>query len=47
MCGFAGFVGSVENREAVLEHMMDTIIHRARTVQGNLWMKMRRWDSGG
>lgn len=28
MCGFAGFVGEVENREQVLEGMMDTIIHR-------------------
>lgn len=28
MCGFAGFVGSVENREQVLTAMMDTIIHR-------------------
>ena len=28
MCGFAGFVGEVENREQVLENMMDTIIHR-------------------
>ena len=28
MCGFAGFVGEVENREQVLENMIDTIIHR-------------------
>ena len=34
MCGFAGFVGSVENREAVLEHMMDTIIHRGPDSSG-------------
>ena len=32
MCGFAGFVGEVENREQVLENMIDTIIHRGRTV---------------
>ena len=34
MCGFAGFVGSVENRETVLEHMMDTIIHRGPDSSG-------------
>ena len=28
MCGFAGFVGKVEDRETVLVNMMDTIIHR-------------------
>lgn len=28
MCGFAGFVGGVENRDKVLTAMMDTIIHR-------------------
>lgn len=28
MCGFAGFVGTVENREQVLTSMMDTIVHR-------------------
>ena len=28
MCGFAGFVGVVENREQVLTAMMDTIVHR-------------------
>lgn len=46
MCGFAGFVGEVENREQVLENMIDTIIHRDRTVPANLWMKMRHLDSG-
>ena len=30
MCGFAGFVGEVENREQVLENMIDTIIHRGQ-----------------
>lgn len=34
MCGFAGFVGSVEDREQVLEHMMDTIIHRGPDSSG-------------
>ena len=34
MCGFAGYVGSVENREEVLEHMMDTIIHRGPDSSG-------------
>ena len=28
MCGFAGFVGKVEDRETVLVNMMDTIIQR-------------------
>ncbi len=28
MCGFAGFVGSVDDREQVLVNMMNTIIHR-------------------
>ena len=34
MCGFAGFVGSLEDREQVLEHMMDTIIHRGPDSSG-------------
>ena len=34
MCGFAGFVGEVENREQVLENMMDTIIHRGPDSSG-------------
>ena len=32
MCGFTGFVGETDNREQVLESMMNTIIHR-----GQLW----------
>ena len=28
MCGFTGFVGAVEDREQVLENMMNTIVHR-------------------
>lgn len=28
MCGFTGFVGAVEDREQVLEKMMNTIVHR-------------------
>lgn len=28
MCGFTGFVGTVDNREQVLENMMNTIVHR-------------------
>ena len=28
MCGFTGFVGAVENKEQVLEDMMNTIVHR-------------------
>ncbi len=34
MCGFAGFVGEVENREQVLENMMDTIVHRGPDSSG-------------
>ena len=34
MCGFAGFVGEVENREQVLENMIDTIIHRGPDSSG-------------
>ena len=34
MCGFAGFVGSVEDREQVLENMMNTIIHRGPDSEG-------------
>ena len=34
MCGFAGFVGEVENREEVLENMMNTIIHRGPDSEG-------------
>ncbi len=28
MCGFCGFTGNIENREAVIEKMMDRIVHR-------------------
>ncbi len=34
MCGFAGFVGEVENRERVLVDMMNTIIHRGPDSEG-------------
>ncbi len=34
MCGFAGFVGEVENRENVLIDMMNTIIHRGPDSEG-------------
>lgn len=34
MCGFAGFVGEVENREQVLVNMMNTIIHRGPDSEG-------------
>lgn len=34
MCGFAGFVGAVENREEVLENMMNTIVHRGPDSEG-------------
>ena len=44
MCGFAGFVGEVENREQVLENMIDTIIHRGPDSSGKF--VMRHLDSG-
>ena len=28
MCGFCGFTGNLENREQVIEKMMDRIVHR-------------------
>ena len=28
MCGFTGFVGAIENKEQVLENMMNTIGER-------------------
>ena len=34
MCGFAGFVGSVDDREQVLVNMMNTIIHRGPDSEG-------------
>lgn len=46
MCGFAGFVGEVENREQVLENMIDTIIHRGPDSSGKFVDKMRHLDSG-
>ena len=46
MCGFAGFVGEVENRNQVLTDMMNTIVHRGPDSEGDMWMKMQRWDFG-
>ncbi len=34
MCGFAGFIGKVENREQVLTDMMNTIVHRGPDSEG-------------
>jgi asparagine synthase (glutamine-hydrolysing) len=34
MCGFAGFVGKCDNKDNVLEKMMDTIIHRGPDSSG-------------
>ena len=34
MCGFAGFVGEVENRNQVLTDMMNTIVHRGPDSEG-------------
>ncbi|WP_165046181.1 asparagine synthase (glutamine-hydrolyzing) [Adlercreutzia sp. ZJ138] len=35
MCGFVGFTGEVENREAVLETMMQRIVHRGPDMGGS------------
>ena len=34
MCGFVGFTGSIENKEAVLEAMMNRIVHRGPDMGG-------------
>ena len=34
MCGFAGIVGEVENRNQVLTDMMNTIVHRGPDSEG-------------
>lgn len=34
MCGFTGFIGETEEREQVLERMMDTIVHRGPDSSG-------------
>ena len=34
MCGFTGFVGAIENKEQVLENMMNTIVHRGQESAG-------------
>lgn len=34
MCGFTGFIGEVEDRENILENMMNTIIHRGPDSEG-------------
>lgn len=47
MCGFAGFIGEVEDREQVLVNMMNTIIHREWTVRESMWMMTRPLDSEG
>ncbi len=35
MCGFTGFVGQVDNKEQVLENMMNTIVHRGPDSAGS------------
>ena len=35
MCGFTGFVGATDNREQVLESMMNTIVHRGPDSAGS------------
>lgn len=34
MCGFTGFVGATDNRQQVLENMMNTIVHRGPDSSG-------------
>ena len=35
MCGFTGFVGAADNREQILENMMNTIVHRGPDSSGS------------
>ncbi len=35
MCGFTGFVGATDNRQQVLENMMNTIVHRGPDSSGS------------
>ena len=35
MCGFTGFVGATDNREQILENMMNTIVHRGPDSSGS------------
>lgn len=35
MCGFTGFIGETENKEQVLENMMNTIVHRGPDSSGS------------
>ena len=37
MCGFTGFVGAIENKEQVLENMMNTIVHRGPDSAGTFF----------
>ena len=37
MCGFVGFTGTIANREAVLEAMMDRIVHRGPDMGGQFF----------
>ena len=46
MCGFTGFVGEVENREAILENMMNTIIHRGPDSEGKYIEKLTTNQNG-
>ena len=43
MCGFAGFTGYLADGDAVLERMMNKIIHRGLTVLVNTLMIKHTW----
>lgn len=34
MCGFIGFSGNLDNKEAILQKMMDRIVHRGPDMGG-------------
>ena len=46
MCGICGFVGKVEDKSAILEKMMNRIIHRGPDDAGTYEKKKRLWDFG-
>ena len=45
MCGFAGFTGYLADGDAVLERMMNKIIHRGPDSAGNTLMIKLTWAS--
>jgi hypothetical protein len=46
MCGFIGFSGNLDNKEAILQKMMDRIVHRGPDMGGMYKTTATRWGSG-